>query len=64
MNEWIDEQIQVISKSLEDRQLDGDEIKPKNFIEAYLLEMRTNDEFDSEVEIYKEKQSNMLDFLP
>ena len=46
VNEWIDGQIKVESAFLDEKFKSKEEITPTNFIQLYLIEMRTNKEFD------------------
>ena len=46
LNEWVDGQIKVESALLEEKFKNKEEITPTNFIQLYLIEMRTNTQFD------------------
>ena len=47
LNSWIDEQIEKETISLRNKIESNADLTPTNFIEAYLIEMRHNEEFDS-----------------
>ena len=48
INAWIEEQIKEESSLVERKIRDQEDITPSNFIQSYLVEMRTNNDFDSE----------------
>ena len=50
MNSWIDEQIEEEMISLENKIKNDADLTPTNFIEAYLIEMKTNKEFDGKLD--------------
>lgn len=47
VNVWIDDQIISESAVLDRKIKNKEEIEPTNFIQLYLIEMRTNKDFDS-----------------
>ena len=52
LNSWIDEQIEQETISLENKIKGNADLTPTNFIEAYLIEMRQNEEFDGKNRLY------------